>query len=169
MIFPKIDPITNEPCAWEPEEIERRAGDAAWVATRRERLASISWFMRILKQRIARRAHREDGVTGHFWEGRARPRRSRVEAPVEPHCRAQRDDDPAGAQRRGVEEMDNFTSVPLLDVQDVWNQIIPPYPSCPSYPPPEQTPDALAVHGRSPRCCSRPVHLSLWRREIDGL
>jgi len=41
-----------------------------WVAIRRARLASLSWFMRLLKQRIARRANREDGVTGHFWEGR---------------------------------------------------------------------------------------------------
>ena len=46
------------------------AHNADWVETWRRRLASLSWFNKLLKEPIARRANREDDVTGHFWEGR---------------------------------------------------------------------------------------------------
>jgi hypothetical protein len=40
------------------------------VARLREKLKSLSQFMKDLKQPLAELANREDKVTGHFWEGR---------------------------------------------------------------------------------------------------
>ena len=60
----------GSPLPADPAELARRAADPAWVAKQRERLSSISWFMKVMKERIARRANREDGCTGSFWQGR---------------------------------------------------------------------------------------------------
>lgn len=88
-----IDPLAT--LAWSPDEVARRwvrltpvrvdgevddaacearatalASNAERIAVLRERLGSLSWFMRFLNEPIARRANREDGCTGHFWEAR---------------------------------------------------------------------------------------------------
>jgi hypothetical protein len=86
----------GDPATWTPDEVARRwlsvyprqylsdgtpvlpsdaviaqhAHDWAWVALRRKRLADLGWFMKALKENIARRANSEDRCTGAFWEGR---------------------------------------------------------------------------------------------------
>ena len=68
-VFPlHADDGTPRPA--DPVELAQRAADPEWVAKHRERLSSISWFMKVMKERIARRANREDGCTGSFWQGR---------------------------------------------------------------------------------------------------
>ncbi|SHO58308.1 transposase [Vibrio quintilis] len=42
----------------------------ALVEKWRQRLYSLSWFMKELNFDIAKQANQEDGCTGHFWEGR---------------------------------------------------------------------------------------------------
>lgn len=50
--------------------LEQAAQDTEQVATWRSRLSDISWFMKLVSERIAKWCNAEDGITGHFWEGR---------------------------------------------------------------------------------------------------
>ncbi len=50
--------------------IAKLARNRSLVETYRRRLGSLSWFMKSLKEPLARMANAEDGVTGAFWEER---------------------------------------------------------------------------------------------------
>ena len=50
--------------------VERMSQQSPWVEEYRQRLASISWLLRLVKQRIASKANREDCCTGRFWQSR---------------------------------------------------------------------------------------------------
>ena len=64
----RVDP--RLPHAWDDEEVLLQQPDR--LVEIRNRLGSLSWFMRFLNEAIARAANAEDECTGRFREGRFR-------------------------------------------------------------------------------------------------
>lgn len=69
-VYPRKYAADGTPSLPDPALVARFAQDLAWVAERRKHLADLGWFMKALKESIAKRANREDRCTGAFWEGR---------------------------------------------------------------------------------------------------
>ena len=92
-VLVRLDPLTA--AAWSDEEVVRRCGrlypprdgkrqpllvsdewvkeqlkNPAWIAMARQRLGSLSWFMKCLKEPLSRLANREEKTGGAFFEGR---------------------------------------------------------------------------------------------------
>ena len=54
-----------------PKELmEARVANVLWIAETRKRLSSLGWFMKCLKEPLARLANKQDECTGAFFEGR---------------------------------------------------------------------------------------------------
>jgi hypothetical protein len=64
------------------KEVEKLAKNKKRIAKLRRRLTSISWFMGILLENIARRANREDKSSGRFWESRFKCRECTSESAI---------------------------------------------------------------------------------------
>jgi hypothetical protein len=58
-----------------PADIQNELADPERVAELSGRLRDLSWFMKALRETIARRANLSDGLSGAFWNGRFRCRR----------------------------------------------------------------------------------------------
>ncbi len=50
--------------------VKEKARDRKYVKQLRKRLVNLGWFMKSLKEPLARKANEEDGVQGPFWAGR---------------------------------------------------------------------------------------------------
>jgi hypothetical protein len=64
-LYPPRDK-SRKPLPISEEWVQGRLKDIPWVAKTRERLQSISWFMKCLKEPISRRANREDKCLGNY-------------------------------------------------------------------------------------------------------
>ena len=70
-LFPPRDK-SRQPIPLPEQWIQERLDDAQWIAKTRERLQSLSWFMKCLKEPLSRLANRQDKTRGAFFEGRFR-------------------------------------------------------------------------------------------------
>ncbi|MEY3174807.1 MAG: hypothetical protein RLZZ436_2721 [Planctomycetota bacterium] len=71
-ICPTLRPAKLRCCEPTEKEIAKLCADSSRISQIRSHLSDISWFQRLLQQRIALFCNHEDGITGRFWSDRYR-------------------------------------------------------------------------------------------------
>lgn len=105
------------------------------AAIYRQRLYDLSWFMRVLNENISRQANAEDGVKGHFWEGRFKSQ-ALLDEPALMAAMAYVDLNPVRAGMAFTPEESEFTSIRqrLIDAGNLKSPLEPVQNACPMAP-----------------------------------
>ena len=109
-LFPQRRTLQGLPEQPTAEELNHIKNNAAGLADKRRRLSSVSWFMKCISEPIAKRANREDEVTGHFWEARFKVQPLLDESAIAA-CMAYVDLNPIRAAVAETPETSEFTSL----------------------------------------------------------
>lgn len=109
MLYPKAAFRGDLECELAKRYISNLASDKERIKILRERLGSVSWFMKSLNEYIARKANKEDGCKGRFWEGRFKCVRL-ADEPAVLSCAVYIDLNPIRAGRAKTPETSEYTS-----------------------------------------------------------